>query len=112
LWWLTKTIGRKPGESLDPIAKYIAYRILTDGTTSDPLTDFMVYYTLFQKHDSRKTYTIRHRPFVGGLRGGLVFNYGPVTLLTAVAIRSSEFYQKGYLPTYHKWFTLQATVRF
>ena len=112
LWWLWRTVGRKPGETLYPAAKYIAYKILPEGTTTDPLTDFYVYYTLFQKHDPAKTYTVRSRPFVGGLRGGMVFNYGPLTILTSLAVRSSEFYQKGYLPTLHKWFTLQATVRF
>ena len=110
--WLLKTVGRKPGDSLDPAAKFLAYRILTEGAPADPLTDFFVYYTLLQKHDPRKTYTIGHRPFVGGLRTGVVLNYGRLTILTAIAIRSAEFYQKGFLPEFHKWFTLQATVRF
>lgn len=112
LLFLLNTVGRKPGRSLDPIAKLLAYRILTEGTPSDQLTDFLVYYTLFQRHDPRKTYTVGHRPFTGGLRAGMVLNYGPLTVLTAIAIRSAEFYQKGYLPGFHKWFTLQATVRF
>ncbi|MEQ9367223.1 MAG: hypothetical protein RIF32_23525, partial [Leptospirales bacterium] len=97
---------------LDPAAKFLAYRILTEGTQSDPLRDFYVYYTLFQKHDPSKAYTVRPRPFTGGLRAGLVLNYGRVTVLSAIAIKSAEFYQKGYLPGFHKWFTLQATARF
>ncbi|MCR9144137.1 MAG: lipid A deacylase LpxR family protein [bacterium] len=112
LFWLYQTVGRKPGERLDPAAKYLAYRILTEGTEFDPLRDFFVYYTLFQKHDPAKAYTVRPRPFTGGLRTGMVLNYGPVTVLTAIAIKSAEFYQKGFLPGFHKWFTLQATVRF
>ncbi len=112
LLWLYQTIGRKPGQRLDPLAKFLAYRILTGNQPTATLEDLIVYATLFQKHDPSKAYTVRPRPFTGSLRAGLVLNYGRLTVLSAIAIKSAEFYQKGYLPGFHKWFTLQATVRF
>lgn len=114
LWFISKTLGRKNGEPLDPLAKFIAYRIMTNNSamTLNDLVSYTIYSTLFQKSRPGQTYTVEPRRFYGTLRVGAVFHWGDFSLVTAVAVRSAEFFQGGYLPEEQRWFTLQATTRF
>ncbi len=114
LWFISKTLGRKNGEPLDPVAKFIAYRIMNNNSamTLDDLVSYTIYSTLFQKSRPGQTYTVEPRRFYGTLRVGAVFQYGDFSLLTAVAVRSAEFFQGGFLPEEQRWFTLQLSTRF